>query len=91
MARTLSRIDATANIDEVIDSIDRDKATTILDDRGLPTAIVVSPEEFLALRHDRFWTYVDRIRERNTEIEEEQGLEELNRVIDEVRQARRGN
>lgn len=91
MVRTVTRRQAVANIDELLNSIDADKATKVLGEEGLPIAFVVSPEEFLQFHRNRFWATLDQIRDRNEGLDPDDVLADMTEVVEQVRRERRGN
>ena|SRR5215213_7024720 len=86
MARTITKQDATRSFDEVLVSLPDDK-DVIVDEDGDRDAVAVTPEEeFDKLSNERFWSTVDRMRERNAHLDPEQVLAEITKVVEEVRQ-----
>ena len=88
MAGTISKQEATSAFDAVLGTLPEDKETVIVDESGDRIAVVVSPEEFDKLSHDRFWSTVDRIRERNAEKDPDTVVDDITAIVEDVRQER---
>jgi PHD/YefM family antitoxin component YafN of YafNO toxin-antitoxin module len=90
MVRTISKQEAEGAFGELLGTLSRDKETVIVEEGGEPVAVVISPDEFHNLNYDRFWSTVDRIRERNADLDPDTVLAEITKLVDEVRQERHG-
>jgi hypothetical protein len=90
MARTISKQEATCAFDAVLGTLPEDKETVIVDESGDRIAVVVSPEVFDKLIYDRFWSTVDRIRERNADKDPDTVLNDITAIVEAVRQERYG-
>jgi len=90
MARTISKQEATSAFDAVLGTLPEDKETVIVDESGDRIVVVVSPEEFDKISYDRFWSTVDRIRERNADKDPDTVLNDITAIVEEAHQERYG-
>jgi prevent-host-death family protein len=88
MVRTMSSREARANFAELLGLVYFTKEPVIVERKGKPYAVVISPEHFAALQKglERVWATVDDIRERNTEYDPDDVLADVTAEVEAVRQ-----
>ncbi len=91
MTKRLSIRDARAHFGDVLGQVYYGKEPIILERRGRPMAVLISPEQWERYQQqvkDRFFEAVDRIQERNRDEAPEEVEREVTRVAEEVRRER---
>ena len=88
MVRRMSARDARANFSELLGSVYYTKEPVIVEKKGKPYAVMISPEQYEQLRQqkERAWATVDRIRERNADKTEEEVMRDVDEAVEAVRQ-----
>ena len=91
--RTMSAQQARANFADLLGSVYYTKEAVVVEKKGKPVAVVISPEAHEQLTQqdapwERFWQAVDRIRERNADKDPDAVLADVTQVVEEVRQER---
>jgi hypothetical protein len=86
IGRRVTTQEATQNFAGFIASIGETEETLIVDDAGETVAVVIPPEAYQKIAHDRFWTTVDRMRERNADKDPDEVYRDVTEVVEEVRQ-----
>jgi hypothetical protein len=61
----------------------------LIENAGEPVAVVLTPAHFRALTHDRCWATVDRIRERNADLDPDEVVADVTEMVKEARRERR--
>ncbi len=86
--RRMSAREARANFADLLGQVYYTKLPVIVERKGRPFAVVISPEDFeyLARERERDWEALEKVRERNAEAEPEDVLEDVTAEIKEVRQ-----
>ena len=91
MPRTMSAQQARDNFGELIGSVHFSKVPVVIEKRGKPYAVVISPEDFAEwaeYRVARAWEAIDRIREANADLDPDQLYAEITAAVEEVRRER---
>lgn len=91
MVKTMSARDARANFGDLLGSVYYTKEPVVVEKKGKPVAVVISLEEFERNRQqavERAWATVDRVRERNADLDPDEVLRDVTAVVEEVRQER---
>jgi prevent-host-death family protein len=91
MPRRLSITDARAKFSDVLGMVADGKETVIIENRGRPVAVLISPEvweRYQQLVKDRFFEAVDRIQRRNEGVDPDEVEREVAAAVEEVRRER---
>src|SRR5215212_3354821 len=91
MVRRLSSKDARANFAEVLGSVYYTKEPVIVERKGKPYAVLISPEQWEQLRREqaeRGWAAVDAIHQRNADADPDEVYSDVTAVVEAVRQER---
>lgn len=88
LTRRMSARDARANFSELLGTVYYTKEPVIVERKGKPFAVVISPEQFERLqKEDRAdWTRLDQLAERNADQDPDEVLQDVTAVVEEVRQ-----
>ena len=91
MAKRLSVKDARANFSDVLGSVYYGKEPVIVERKGRPMAVIISPEQWE--RYQRqvkagFFEAIDRIQQRNLDKDPDEVERDVAEAIDEVRRSR---
>jgi prevent-host-death family protein len=91
VVRRMSSRDARARFADLIGEVYYGNETVIVERKGKPMAVVLSPDAYEALRREaaRDWAIVDEVRQRNADKTEEEVLADATAAVEEVRTARR--
>jgi prevent-host-death family protein len=92
MVRTIEAPNAEARFSDLIDSVEASNEAIIVEREGRPIAVVINPaayERFLRLESERNWTIIDRIRERNADLDPDEVYADVTAEVAAVRQAKR--
>jgi prevent-host-death family protein len=92
MTKTISSREASQKFDELIDDLARQSEVAIVERNGNPVAVVISIESYQKLidsQADRDWRVIDRLRDRNRNVDVNQVEKDIADAIAEVRRARR--
>lgn len=91
--KTMTASDAKEQFDKVLDQISRENARVVVEKDGSPMAAIVTPRDLERLQ--RLEAEADealaRMRAAFSDLSEEQIVEDVGRVIEEVRTERRGS
>ncbi len=90
MVKTISRSQARANVDDVFASVKEADLDVIVEDQGLPVAVVISPEryeQFLEQEAQADWAIIHEMQQRNAHLDPDEVLKEVTEIVEEVRQA----
>lgn len=91
MVKTLSTADARASFSDVLNSVYYTKEPVVVERKGRPVAVIISPEEYEAFQRDREardWAIIERVQARNADRDPDEILAEVTAVVEEVRQER---
>ena len=91
MVRRVSSRDARAQFADLIGEVYYGNETVIVERKGKPMAVVLSPDAYEALRKQAVddWATVDAVRQRNAARTEEEVLADATAAVEDVREARR--
>ncbi len=89
-ARRMSAKEARANFGDLLGSVYYTKEPVIIERKGRPFAVVISPEQYEIVEKqiEKAWATIDRIRERNADRDPEEVLQDVTQVVEQVRQER---
>ncbi|MBI3978260.1 MAG: type II toxin-antitoxin system Phd/YefM family antitoxin [Chloroflexi bacterium] len=87
MARRMSARDARANFSELLGTVYYTKEPVIVERKGKPFAVVISPEQYEVLKREqeRAWATVDQVRERNLDKDPDEVLRDVTTEVEAVR------
>lgn len=87
-ARRMSAREARANFGDLLGLVYYTKEPVIVEKKGRPFAVVISPEdyEWLAKEREQAFQVVDKIRERNVDKDPNVVLRDVTTVVEDVRQ-----
>ncbi len=92
--KTMSVQQARDHFSDLLGSVYYTKEAVVVEKKGKPVAVVVSPEAYERLieqearAKERFWQAAERIRERNKAKDPDAELAYITQVVEEVRQER---
>ena len=88
MVKRMSSTEARENFADLLGSVYYTKEPVIVEKKGKPVAVLISPEQFETLERDRekFWATVDQIRQRNADKDPDEVLADVTREVEAVRQ-----
>jgi prevent-host-death family protein len=89
MVKTISTSQVRANVDELFESVQDVDQTVIVEDRGKPVAVVISPEKYERLVDPEAatdWAVIHAMQERNAHLDPDEVLREVTEIVEEVRQ-----
>lgn len=86
--RRMSAREARANFGDLLSLVYYTKEPVIVEKKGRPYAVVISPEdyEWLAKEREQAFAIVDQIRDRNVDKEPDDVLRDVTTVVEDVRQ-----
>jgi prevent-host-death family protein len=93
MARRMSAKEVRDNFSDVLGSAYYKNEPTIVERKGKPVAVVISPaeyERYQALQKERLWQVVDQLRDRNRGNDADDVLSDVTAVVEDIRQERHG-
>ena len=91
MVKTISADQARENIDEIFASVKGADHDLIVEDRGIPVAVVISPERYKELvdpNAEADWAIIHEMQRRNAHLDPDEVLREVTAIVEEVRQER---
>jgi PHD/YefM family antitoxin component YafN of YafNO toxin-antitoxin module len=91
MVRTISASQARTNIDAIFASVKEADQDVIVEDQGIPVAVVISPERYEELVDqdaEADWAIIHEMQRRNAHLDPDEVLREVTAVVEEVRQER---
>ena len=90
VVRRMSSKEARANFSELLGSVYYTKEPVIVEKKGKPYAVLISPEQFARLEQvrERAWAAIDQLRERNEDKDPDEVLRDVTDVVEQVRQER---
>ena len=92
MVRRMSSRDARANFSEILGLVYYTQEPVIVEKKGKPVAVVISPREFERIqqereeRRQRAWEAVRRVQEANQDKDPDEVYRDVTAVVEEVRQ-----
>jgi prevent-host-death family protein len=91
VVRRVSSRDARAQFADLIGAVYYGNETIIVERKGKPMAVVLSPNAYEALRKEAAddWARIDRVAERNADKSQEEVLADATAAVEAVRKARR--
>ncbi|MCL4552892.1 MAG: type II toxin-antitoxin system Phd/YefM family antitoxin [Candidatus Marsarchaeota archaeon] len=86
--RRMSAQEARANFSDLLGLVYYSKETVIIEKKGRPFAVVLSPQEYQALQEERekAWAVVDEVQKRNEEKDPDEVLQDVTAEVEAVRQ-----
>ena len=89
LVKRISTQQARASFSEILGSVYYTKNPVIVERKGKPMAVLISPEQYASLEKELsdLWTTVDGIRLRNQDLNPDQILDDVTREVEVVRQA----
>jgi prevent-host-death family protein len=90
MVRKISPLDALASFGDVLDSVSSTREPVIVEEKGRPVAVIISPELFQRLQEEdeRDWAIIEAVGARNADKDPDEVLAEVTAVVEEVRRER---
>lgn len=91
MVRRMSSREARANFAELLGSVHYTREPVIVERKGKPYAVLISPEQWEQIRQDqieRGWAAVDAIHERNRDGDPDEVYRDVTAAVEQVRQER---
>lgn len=88
MVKRMSSKEARDNFSDLLGSVYFTKEPVVVEKKGKPVAVVISPEQFemLGKGSERFWATVDQIRQRNADEDPDEVLADVTQEVEAVRQ-----
>lgn len=93
MIKTISARDAREQFGELLGAIDATKEPIVVERDGQPVAVVISPDDFARLQVGRAngWGVLDRLRDRNVDIDPDEAFADATLAVAEARGERHGH
>jgi PHD/YefM family antitoxin component YafN of YafNO toxin-antitoxin module len=88
VTKRVTRREAAENFDALVGTVTRTKEPIEVEDQGRVVAVVLSPEAFAQWERRAFFAMLEEIREANADKEPEEVLDDVTRVVEEVRRER---
>jgi prevent-host-death family protein len=92
VVRKLSVREVRANLADLLNIVYYTNESVIVERKGKPVAVLVSPDQFARLpkektekSDDELWATIERIRERNKDKDPEEVYREVTAIVEEVR------
>ncbi len=88
LIRKMSSREARANFSELLGSVHFTNKPVLVEKKGRPFAVVISPQQFKQLENIKTegWAVVDELRKRNVNKDPDEVYREVTAVVEEVRQ-----
>ena len=88
--RRMSTSEARENFSELLGSVYHTRQPVIVERKGKPYAVVISPQQFEAFskKLERAWSSLEQVQERNTDEDPEDVVSNVTNVVEEVRRER---
>jgi antitoxin YefM len=83
--KRISVAQARANFSDLLGGVYYSKEAVMVERKGKPFAVVISPEDFERLQ-EQAWKTVDRVRERNADKDPDEVLADVTAEVEAVRQ-----
>ncbi len=90
LTKRMSTQEARANFSELLGSVYYTNNPVIVERKGKPFAVVISPEQFEGLKREQemAWVAIEQIQQRNQDKNSSKVLADLTEVVEQVRQER---
>lgn len=90
MPKHMSSKEARERFSDLLGSVYYTKEPVIVEKKGKPVAVVISPEQYEAMQkeEERLWRVVDQIRARNADNDPDDVFQDITTIVDEVRKNR---
>lgn len=90
IAKRISTQQARANFADVLGSVYYTKNPIVVERKGKPFAVVISPDQYEILKRvqEKAWVAVEAIQKRNQDKDPDQVLADVTEVVEEVRRTR---
>lgn len=90
MPRRMSSKEAREHFSDLLGSVYYTKEPVIVEKKGKPVAVVISPEQYEAFQkeEERLWRVVDQIRDRNVDNDPDEVLRDVTSIVEDVRKTR---
>jgi len=90
VTRTMSVREARANFSDLLGLVYYTKEPVIVERKGKPFAVVISPEQYETMRQEveGAWATIDKVQERNADQDPDQVLRDVTAVVEAVRRER---
>lgn len=88
LARRMSAREARANFSDVLGRVYYTKESVIVEKKGRPFAVVISPEdyEWLLAEREKAWSVIQSVRQRNADKNPDEVLSDVTAEVEAVRQ-----
>lgn len=92
LAKRISTQEARANFSELLGSVYYTKNPVIVERKGKPFAVLISPEQFesLSKQQEKAWSVIEEIQARNRDHDPNIVLADVTKAVEEIRQERYG-
>ena len=92
MVKTISARDAGEQFGDLLGSIDAAKEPIVVERDGHAVAVVISPADFARLQAGETdnWRVIERLRERNAEVDPDEAWRDATAAVAEARREHRG-
>lgn len=86
--KTMSVRDARANFSELLGSVYYTGSPVVVEKKGKPYAVVVSPKQYQKLKQEeeKDWKIIDELRAKNANKDQDEVYKEVTKIVEEVRQ-----
>lgn len=90
LVKRISTQEARANFSELLGSVYYTNNPVIVERKGKPFAVVISPEQYEGFKREqeKAWAAIDQIQERNQDKNSNKVLSDVTKVVEQVRQER---
>jgi prevent-host-death family protein len=90
VVKRLSSREARANFAELLGAVYYTKEPVIVEKKGKPYAVMISPEQYDAIRQEeeRTWQLIDELRQKNAQFDPEEIEADVTAEVEAVRQQR---
>ncbi len=88
LVRKMSAREARANFSELLGSVHFTKEPVLVEKKGKPFAVIISPEQYGQLHREEQedWAILDELARRNADKDPDEVLRDVTEVVEEVRQ-----
>lgn len=90
VTKTMSVREARANFSDLLGLVHYTKEPVIVERKGKPFAVVISPEQYETIRQgiEGAWATIEKVQERNADQDPDEVLQDVTAVVEAVRQER---
>lgn len=90
LIKRISTQEARANFSELLGSVYYTNNPVIVERKGKPFAVVISPKQYEGLRREqaKAWAAIDQIQKRNKDKDPDKVLADVTEIVEQVRQER---